>query len=163
MRAWWLSRTPQDRLAIAGAAGAVLLLLIYLLGWLPLQQKIEQAHQRVVGQRATLQWMRERAAEAVRLRASQGPQAHGKRREALLTLVDRTAKQHKLRQQIQRLKPQGSDGVHIWLEQASFDALIKWLGELSTRFGVGVESLNIERLDAPGRVNARLRLQRGSS
>ena len=162
MKQWWLSRTPQDRSTITFGAAALLLLLLYLLVWTPFSQKIEQKRMLVSGQKTTLNWMRERAVEVRMLKAIQAP-AISSSQEALLTLVDKTAKQNRLRQQIQRLKPEGNDSVQLWMEQAPFDALIKWLGNLSVQYGVTVESLNIERLETPGQVNARLNLHREPS
>ena len=77
-----------------------------------------------------------------------------------MTLVDRTAKQQQLRQFIQRLKPEGSDSVQLWVEQAPFDVLIRWLGLLLDKHGIVVESINIERQEQAGLINARLNLER---
>ena len=163
MKQWWLSRSPQDRMAISSGAAALMLLLLYLLVWIPFSQKVEQKRILLSNQQSTLTWMRERAAEVRQLKAVQTPVNRSGSREALLTLVDRTAKQSRLRQQIQRLKPEGNDSVQLWMEEAPFDTLIMWLGKLSVQHGISVESLNIERLDNPGQVNARLNLYRESS
>jgi len=163
MKQWWLSRTPKDRQAVTVTAIVVLLLLIYLLVWLPFSQRIAQTRQLVSGQKNTLKWMQQHAAEVQRLRAAQSSSSRTTNHQALLTLVDRTAKQNHLRERIQRLKPQGSDSVQLWMEQAPFDTLIKWLGDLSVQYSISVESVNIERLETPGLVNARLNLHRESS
>ncbi|MES9848665.1 MAG: type II secretion system protein GspM, partial [Candidatus Thiodiazotropha sp.] len=73
---------------------------------------------------------------------------------------DRTAKKIRLRQQIQRIKPQGDNAVQLWIEEASFDTIIKWLGQLTQAHAIEIDSLTIDRQDKPGLVNARLVLQR---
>ena len=50
--------------------------------------------------------------------------------------------------------------MRIWLDDVPFDALVRWLGDLHTRYGVRVEAANIERESGPGLVSARLTLMR---
>ncbi|MCG8489027.1 MAG: type II secretion system protein M [Chromatiales bacterium] len=160
MKQWWLSKTPQEHLAMIIGGTAVLLLLIYLIVWRPFQQSIEQKALLVKSQESTLQWMKDNADLVRNMRSSQpGKGAAGN--EALLTLVDRTAKRIQLRQQIKRIKPQGDDSVQLWVEEASFDTLIRWLGQMTQEYALNIESLNIDRQDAPGMINARVVLQRG--
>ncbi|MBV2122714.1 MAG: type II secretion system protein M [Candidatus Thiodiazotropha sp. (ex Ctena orbiculata)] len=160
MKQWWLSKTPQEHLAMIVGGTAVLLLLIYLIVWRPFQQSLEQKALLVKSQESTLQWMKDNADLVKNMRSNQ-PGKGAASNEALLTLVDRTAKRGQLRQQIKRIKPQGDDSVQLWVEQASFDTLIRWLGQMTQEHALNIESLNIDRQDAPGLINARVVLQRG--
>lgn len=159
MKAWWLTKTQREQLMLIAAAAVILLFLIYLLAWQPFTQAVEQKRLLVGSQQTTLDWMEQTLPEIQSLRGQQNRQTKTSN-EALLTLVDRTAKQRQLRQQIQRIKPQGDDTVQLWVEQVAFDTLLKWLGELSLQYGIAVDSLNIDRQDLPGIVNAKLVLQR---
>ncbi|MBV2089924.1 MAG: type II secretion system protein M [Candidatus Thiodiazotropha sp. (ex Ctena orbiculata)] len=160
MKQWWLSKTPQEHLAMIVGGTAVLLLLIYLIVWRPFQQSLEQKALLVKSQESTLQWMKDNADLVKNMRSNQ-PAKGAASNEALLTLVDRTAKRVQLRQQIKRIKPQGDDSVQLWVEQAAFDTLIRWLGQMTQEYALNIESLNIDRQDAPGLINARVVLQRG--
>ena len=160
MKRWWLTKTPREQLALTLAAAALLLFLIYLLAWQPFSQAIEQKRLLVKSQLATLNWMQDNLPEIQRLRGINSSKRQATN-EALLTLVDRTAKQRQLRQQIQRIKPQGDKTVQLWIEQVAFDTLLMWLGELTDRHGIQIDTLNIDRQELPGVVNARLVLQRG--
>ncbi|MCG7894432.1 MAG: type II secretion system protein M [Candidatus Thiodiazotropha taylori] len=160
MKQWWLSKTSQEHLAMIVGGTAVLLLLIYLIVWRPFQQSLEQKALLVKSQESTLQWMKDNADLVKNMRSNQ-PGKGAASNEALLTLVDRTAKRVQLRQQIKRIKPQGDDSVQLWVEQASFDTLIRWLGQMTQEYALNIESLNIDRQDAPGLINARVVLQRG--
>lgn len=160
MKDWWLSKTPREQLMLTAAATVALLFLIYLLAWQPFMDSLAQKRLQVNSQQITLDWMRQQLPEIQRLRA-QGRASGAKRsNEALLTLVDRTAKQSQLRQQIQRIKPQGDDKVQLWVEQAAFDTLLKWLSGLSVGHGIQIASLTIDRQELTGIVNARLVLER---
>lgn len=161
MKAWWLTKTPREQLMLTAAAAVSLLFLLYLLAWQPFMDSVAQQQLQVKSQQITLDWMKQQLPEIQRLRAQANTRGVKRTNEALLTLVDRTAKQSQLRQQIQRIKPQGDDKVQLWVEQAAFDTLLKWLGGLSTGYGIQLESLSIDRQELPGIVNARLVLQRG--
>ncbi|MEN8178069.1 MAG: type II secretion system protein M [Pseudomonadota bacterium] len=160
MKQWWLSRSPQDKLALMVTSSAVVVLLLYLLLWIPFKQQVDKKGVLVDSQRSTLKWMQESAAKIKLIKQRQSSSDRSGRSEALLTLVDRTAKKNQLRQFIQRLKPDGSSAVQIWVEQAPFDSLIQWLGLLVNQYGILLESVNIERQDKPGVINAKLNLQR---
>lgn len=162
MKQWWLSRSPQDKLALMAASTAVILLLVYLLVWMPFKQQVEKKRTLAYSQHTTLKWMQETAAEIKVLKNRQASSNSSGRGEALLTLIDRTAKKNQLRQYIQRMKPDGSTAVQIWVERAPFDSLIQWLGLLVNQHEILLESVNIERQEKPGLINAKLNLQRES-
>jgi general secretion pathway protein M len=112
---------------------------------------------------ATLEWMKKSAAEIRSLRSGQTRKTSNASNQALLTLVDRTAKQNQLNKYIQRLKPQNNDSVQLWLEQAPFDSLVIWLGLLVSQYDIDLDSISIERDESSGLVDARLTLLRESS
>jgi general secretion pathway protein M len=57
------------------------------------------------------------------------------------------------------VEPDGSTGVRVWLEDASFDSVVGWLGVMASRYGVDVDTASMERAATTGRINARLSLQ----
>lgn len=160
MKAWWLSKAPREQMVLLMGAVALLLFLLYLMAWQPFSQALVQQRVKVKSQQITLRWMEEKLPEIQQLRGIQRNSGKPVSTEALLTLVDRTAKQSQLRQQIQRIKPQGDKSVQLWVEQAAFDTLLKWLGDLTEQHGIEIDSLNIDRQELPGLINARLVLQR---
>ncbi|MBT3011326.1 MAG: type II secretion system protein M [Candidatus Thiodiazotropha endolucinida] len=159
MKEWWQSKTPQEHMALIIGAAAILLLLVYLLLWRPFNQALDKKALLVESQQLTLNWMQDNLDLVKNLRSQQRGKSAGSN-EALLTLVDRTAKKIRLRQQIQRIKPQGDNAVQLWIEEAPFDTIIKWLGQLTQTHAIEIDSLTIDRQDKPGLVNARLVLQR---
>ena len=75
-------------------------------------------------------------------------------------MADSTARSNGLGAALKRVEPEGSRNVRVWLENASFDQVMKWLGTLNTTYGIRTDSASLERVaDATGRVNARLSLQ----
>jgi general secretion pathway protein M len=64
---------------------------------------------------------------------------------------------------LQRVEPEGANGVRVWLEQAPFDDVLRWLDKLSTERGVRVTAFATERrAEQPGRADVRVVLEGGA-
>ena len=162
MKNWFYSKEAHERQIIIVLGVLVSLSLIYLLIWAPVSDSYQQNSSKVKAQRELLSWMKKNSAEIIRLRSS----AKGSTRKAtgpLLSTIDRTIKSAGLGVAMKRLEPKGGNRVQIWFEQAGFDALINWVGSVATTYGINIESINIERQEQAGKVNARLILIKGSS
>ena len=104
--------------------------------------------------------MQQAAVEAKQLR---GAAVGGGAGRSLLAVVDQTSKQSQLGSAVKRIQPDGQDLVRVSLEQASFDDLVLWLGDLQKAYGVSVVDAAIDRQSDAGRVNAHLTLKKGGS
>lgn len=171
MRTWWQGRSERERLLLALAAGALLLLSFYLWVWEPLQQELRGLRQSVEQQSAELAWMRSAAGEVRRLQSRAAAAASSMAAPAadnssaaggpsLLTLVDQTAKLAGLGSVLKRLEPQGRDRLRVQMEQVGFDALLLWLTALQNEHGLILVNAVMNRQTMQGRVDARLILQR---
>ena len=164
MKQWWQSLQPRERRLVASAVVLMFGLAVYLLVWEPMIQARDQLQHRVATQEEDLVWMQQAAFEIQR---SQRIPTIGRIRRAdqrsLPTLLDGTARSAGLGDALKRVEPQqGGKAFQVRLEQASFDAVLRWLFELSQQYGVDVTNAVVERDTAAGRVEARLVLQEGS-
>ncbi len=161
---YWQGLQPRERVMLLIGGVALLFALFYFLLWQPVMSARAQMRQEVQQQQALLQWMKDAASEAKLLRGVAG--ANGKNKglggQSLLSLVDQSAKQQGLGDAVKRIEPDGKQ-VRIWFEAANFDQLAGWLEKISAGNGVRVVNATIERTDAPGLVNARLRLAGGGA
>lgn len=150
---WLQTLSPRDRAALLGGGAVLALVLFYVAAWEPLATRRAELAERVTQQRAQLAWMQAAAAEARTLLARGGPQqaAGG----SLLSLIDRTAGEAGLGGAVRRLAPEGDDGVRVWLGEAPYPALLRWLETLQ-RQGIALQTLQAERHETPGRVEARV-------
>ena len=82
---------------------------------------------------------------------------------SLLSAVDLASKDGTLSKPPSRLQPDGDTQVRVWVDEVQFDSLVRWVNELQTRYGVRVDSLDVERQPTAGLVNARLSLVRASA
>lgn len=160
MMGWWKGLRPREQALVAGAAAFTLVVLSYLLVWEPLQQDRHDVAMRVKAHQETLAWMQQASARIKTLQSQSPSIRHQGTQRSLLSVLDDSAKRAKLRQTIQRMEPEGRSGVKLRMEGVAFDALVQWLGTLEAQYGVQVARANLTRTDAPGRVNARLSLNR---
>lgn len=159
MKDWFDSLAPRERTMVGAAAVVILLALVYVAAWSPLNSGIARLEHSVEEQRALKQWMQQSAAEANQLRSAAGAGGAADHR-SLLAVVDQTSKQSQLAPAVKRIEPDGQELVRVTLEQASFDDLVQWLGGLQRMSGVSVADVSIDRQADTGRVNARLTLKR---
>jgi general secretion pathway protein M len=160
MKAWLDSLSARERIMVIVGAIVLVLLLLYALVWSPVRSGYLELQEDVIGQRETAVWMQESAQRLAQLKSSRGSVASGLGGQSLLALADRTARTDGLGDALKRVEPEGSNSVKVWLEGASFDVVIGWLGSLSDKYGVNVDTVTLERVSGmAGRVNARLTLQ----
>jgi general secretion pathway protein M len=157
VKEWFTSLAPRERAMVSIAAVVVALALVYAVAWGPLASSVSRLQQSVEEQQVLKQWMQESAAEVNRLRGVAGASDDHR---SLLAVVDQTSKQSQLGPAVKRIEPDGQDLVRVSLEQASFDDMVTWLGNLQRNFGVSIADVSIDRQADSGRVNARLTLKR---
>lgn len=159
MRAWLAGLEPRERLLVIVAAVALILFLLFVLVLQPLHSSYNNLRASVAEQRETAQWMAQSARNFSQLKRNRGAPVKGLGGRSLLAVTDSTARAGGLGPALQRVEPEGSNGVRVWLEDAAFDDLVRWLARLGSAHGVYVDSLTLERSDAAGRVDTRLTLQ----
>jgi general secretion pathway protein M len=158
MQYWHNLQAREQRTLLLGGV-ALLLLLLYSMVLDPFSQELQRLEQSVAADRELLAWMEQAAQQVKQLRGTGGGRRDAG--QSLLSLVDASAKQHGLAGALKQVKPEGS-GVNLRFEAASFDDLVRWLGQLGTEQGVAVTTMTLERLPQPGRVNATVVLEGGA-
>jgi general secretion pathway protein M len=157
---WLQTRSARERQLLAGGALLLAALLLYLLAWEPLAQREQALAERVAQQRSQLTWLAGAASEARTLtRRERVPEAQDG--ASLLSVIDRSAAQAGLGAALQRLAPEGDQGVRVWLDDASYAATLQWLDALGGH-GIHVVSVQMEGHATRGRITARLLLGRAA-
>ncbi len=149
LRAWYggLQEREQRMVAVGSVILAILILVFGIL--MPLQSAVSNSVARNATKREDLAWMQVNAAE-IRSAGNQGAADTG---EAPVVLVDRVGREAGLAGALRGTQPNGT-GVRVQLEAAPFDALVTWLATLDERYGLGIESITLDRAARPGVVNA---------
>lgn len=160
MKAWWLGLQASERRILIIGAVVLLLVLPYFGLWLPLQDQVATLEKEVKEQQAVKRWMQQAAAEVKQLGGNVAPVAMQPRDgRSLLAVVDQTAKRSGLGPGLKRLEPEGQGAVRVWLEQVVFDDMVRWLAGLEQQNGLRVNTITIDRQDAPGLVDVRMTLE----
>jgi general secretion pathway protein M len=157
MKDWYFGLEPRERLLVTGGALLLALLLLYLLVWAPIAGKYGSLKDSVESQQQTLAWMQRASGEIRALQGSTAGRSAGLGGRSLLAVVDQSARAGSLGSAIKRIEPDGTRSVKVWLEGASFDSMIVWLGQLVKSFQIEPNLITLEPV-GDGRVNARLTL-----
>lgn len=149
--------SERERLLLFIFGPLLMLVVVYSLIWRPFEQRVERLEQRTIEQQEMSKEMMAMAIEVGILQRQSG--SSGTRtRQSLLSLVDKTIRQAGLSKSLKRVDPDGSSKVNVRIEDASFDAMIKWLEGLQRRHAVTVKNISIDRQEDVGVVNVRLTL-----
>lgn len=161
MKTWFETLSTRERYMVIVGGAALFLFVLYLLVISPILQRADAVQARLAAQQSELAWMRQAAAEIQALRGQAGATVARGDGASLLSLIERTARSGQLAPAVRRVQPDGEHGVRIWLENAAFDDLLRWLHQLSADHGIALSEIGLDRQQQPGRVNARLFLESG--
>lgn len=159
MKEWFDGLDPKERRTVIIGAAVLLVMSLYFLGWEPFINKLHDLQQSTQRKQADLAWMQQAAKEVKILNASSARSAKPDSGQSLLGVIDTTAKSRRLSGAVKRVQPEGDAKARVWLENAQFDIVVRWLEELQIRRGVVVESSIIEKLNEAGLINARIVFQ----
>jgi general secretion pathway protein M len=159
IKTYWQQISPRERIMLVIGAGAVTLTMLYLLIWLPLTNGIVREQQGILLHTEQLSTMQAQAIELRQLKGGSGNRQRVTDSSSLLSLVDRTATELRIKASLNKIQPDGNDGVRLWLDSANFDQMMQWLHQLEQQHGVYVTDISIEHAENPGRINSRILLR----
>ncbi|MDM7322866.1 MAG: type II secretion system protein M [Gammaproteobacteria bacterium] len=159
IRNWWAETSARDRRILLLGAAITLLLLGWALVWQPLEaarKAARTAHAEMAAQHAEVRALAEQLAS----RAKTGGAAAGV--QSPLAAVEAVARDQRLLEPLKRREAEGTNRVHLVLENAPADALMRLLERLDQQYGLRIVQAQIDPVTT-GRVNASITLQRGGT
>ena len=156
MLVFWRQLKPSERTMLTLGGGILVILILYLFILEPFMLKKDEFEIKVASQKAQVEWLKQASLEVKSLQSSQKVNNRRGAGQSLLVLVDRTAKKNKLGSALKRVEPDGTERVRVWLDNASFDDVAKWLSVLASKYQLEAESAVFDKADDIGRVNVRL-------
>lgn len=154
---WYESQTPRDQLIVKCVALFVVLVILYLSTWAPAKSYMDDGVRALESRKDLLALVQENRTTLKRMAQSSASSAPTLDSQQLVSSVTNLAKRSGL--SLKRFEPSGENQVKVWVDEASFDKLVSWLGALKKSLNVSVDQISLEVEDEPGRISARLTLR----
>ncbi len=161
MKDWLQSLEPRERLFVLTAVIVVVFAIAWLAVWKPLDANQKSAALRVEDWKSSIAALRPMKSQ---LQAQGGNQAASAgQNQSMVIIIDSSLRQRGLYNSLQRSQPTpDGNGIRVEFENAPFDDLMLWLGDLNRQYGLLVQSSSFSAVsgDSQGRVNSTLTLER---
>jgi general secretion pathway protein M len=159
LQEWFRSLAPRERLLVSVGSVVVAITILYLGIWEPLSKAHSKRELDLASSQALAQRL-EAIAVIVQKSQANGGGAVINTGASLLSTVDQVSKSGTLGKPLTRIQPEGDNEVKVWIDGVSFEALVRWISELESRYGISIQTADLDRDTLPGQVNARLSLVR---
>lgn len=160
MKNWFESLEERERLFVLAAALVLAIALFYLAVWMPLDRGQKRLASSVENWRESLADLRVLKSGAT----SAGPSASrpADANQSLVVIIDNTLRSRGLYASLKRSQPTATNGIRVEFENVAFDDLVLWLGDVSSRYSLQVQSgsFSAASRNNDGRVNSTLTLER---
>ncbi|USE38808.1 type II secretion system protein GspM [Endozoicomonas sp. SCSIO W0465] len=151
---WYEMRPPRDRKTLQLLFAVVFTGLVYILVWEPVTQWSEAQKSAYLYQQEMNTWLHGHFSKARDLQKNQ--QATSTRQE-LSSIAANVA--HQAGITLERVRPDRK-GLSVWVEDAAYQKLLKWLVLLQTEHGVAIQQIRIDQLKEVGRVKSYIHLEK---
>lgn len=149
MKERWLALNLREQRLILAMGSVVVFFLLYTLIWKPLNNNIDSATSKVSRYQKLQTFVN---TETARFKSIAGAGSKARSSGSLSSIVNRTAGRNQI--DIARMQPKGDD-IQVWVDEVSFNQLLTWLEQLSTRENISVKTIDLINADQPGVVKVR--------
>lgn len=151
------SLNERERFVLGWGVACAVLIFVYTFLWQPWQEELDRLRVQIPIKQETLAWMREQA-NAIGPLLRQIETKKQSDNKPLLTVVEQSARQSNINNNIRRMAPDEEGRVNIWLSDVDFNKWVIWL-EALRRIGIEVSTASVSR-GRGNAVTARVTLQR---
>lgn len=158
---YWFNTLPtKEQWLLSATSLLIIATLFYLIVWEPVHIGLKAEQQRQQSQQEILIWMQQAATQVHALRATGNRSSVRDINKPATLVIEQSINIAGLKQSLSKIESSGKNGGRVILNNASFNQMLIWLNTLVTHNGIQVVNANIEHANNPGRVNARLTLER---
>lgn len=149
---FYYSMAPRERLMVNGMLAVLLIALIYLVLVYPAYNKVAEAEERFQRTQDLNAWMMANE-PALKAASNSGSARAGGTvsGQALMSQINQSAKMMGI--DLKRYEPDGETKLRVWLDDASFNSVMKWLAQLEKQHGIKVINISADAEKAPGIAN----------
>jgi type II secretory pathway component PulM len=149
---FWAKSSKRERHIVGGGVALLLTALLYFLLVAPFLGQLAKTRASLPAKKADLAWMQTAALQAEQLRNAKP----GQQKTSPLKLIDINARKFGIADNLKRIDPGENNRIKVWFEDLIFVDLMSFLRKLDREHGIEVVSLTADKLNDPGRVNARV-------
>lgn len=146
---WWNNLAQREQVMLLLVSVVAAIGILYWGIWYPVANAEHRAELELRAQQQTLAYVKQTANKIITLRKTTG---HASFSGSLGSVVNNAANSNGL--EITRMQPQGNK-IQIWMDDVSFNQLLKFLSQLVQQKGLSLDSLDISASDKPGIVQVR--------
>ncbi|MEW5791603.1 MAG: type II secretion system protein GspM [Pseudomonadota bacterium] len=158
LKSLWQARNPRERWLIGVGLPLLVLSLLYVYLWMPLDKERQRLRQSVPALRIASQKLQQQAQEAQSLK-QRVPQGQDAAPADLAAMLRQSAASQGLREP--QVTQASAEQLRVSLAEADFGALIRWLEFLQSQHGLRAQALEIKALSEQGKVAAQVTLSSG--
>ena len=146
----------REQNLIVGMLIVVVIAVVYLALMFPAQNSVTSASKKLEAKQSLLLWMQANEEQALAAGKSSAGRSGGNSQN-LLGDVNSLASRYQIT--LQRYEPEGKDKLRVWLEDVSFNNMVRWLHQLESQKGITVSSISLDSEKDPGLISAKLVLK----
>lgn len=158
IKEWYAALPKREQYLLMFCAAVVLVYLIYIQGYQKLIKEKQRYQQLNQHSQETLLWVRQAVKEIEQSRNQGSGAAKQAANSSLAQIAEKAAGRAGIR--VNRFSPAGDNEAQVWFERVEFEKFLVCLSALELDYLVQVESLAVNAVNAPGLVNARLKITR---
>lgn len=151
------SLAPREQNLITLMGVVIVIALVYLVLMYPAQNSVDSANKRLEAKQSLLQWMKANEDAALAAAKSTSGRRPAGGNQDILGAVNSSASRSQIT--LTRSEPEGRDKLRIWLDDVSFNKMIRWLHQLESSRGITVSSISLDAEKEPGLVSAKILLK----
>lgn len=157
---WLLMLNSREKIMVFGGLALAVLILLWAGVWEPLAARKVQLEKQLQNRENELRWMQNAQRKIVHAR-SQPQRVQHKKISNPSQVIETALQRYQLKKSLKQMR--GNKEVSISLKEVNADKVFQFLGELETRYGLQIITMNINPLEkdkskSKGKVNATIKL-----
>ncbi|NKB97846.1 MAG: hypothetical protein GKR90_05025 [Pseudomonadales bacterium] len=151
---WYAHKERTEQRVVLAVLILVIASVLWVGAWKPVSDWRAIAVNKQQNAQSLNDWLR--ANENAAKQAARSRSGEVTSRRSLTPLVTKAADAHQIT--VNRLQPEGNGIVSVSVQGQPFNKIVAWVSQLEENNGITVERASIDSVDAPGFVNAQIRL-----
>ncbi|OGT45518.1 MAG: hypothetical protein A3E83_05590 [Gammaproteobacteria bacterium RIFCSPHIGHO2_12_FULL_41_20] len=158
MKEWWQQLELREKKILASGGAILVILLIYLLVWSPLTNKVATLRQAISKNQRLLAWMQQADKQMQGLSGKSTAVQFATTPAALLGSLQSSIQKAGLAHQLTQIKEGGDETILLQFKAVDFDTLINWLVQAQHQQGFKVSHMSVVKTAVSGVVNVDITL-----